>query len=110
MLRDEQQRLKEKTEENQKAEEHNEKMLAQSRKSKAHEHMPTIMKDRKNSSRDGFMIDSAQKFNKVNPYQMNPPDKRLGTAPAPMNQFGRPRTAAMLLETAAGINRPNTGT
>ena len=72
--------------------------------------MPTIMKDRKNSSRDGFMIDSAQKFRPVNPYQMNPPDKRLGTAPAPMNQFGRPRTAAMLLETAAGINRPNTGT
>ena len=56
-----------------------------------------------------FAMDSASKFKAVNPYALNPPDKRLGTAPM-NNKFGRPRTAAMLLETAAGINRPNTGT
>ena len=58
-MREEQKRLKERVEENQKAEDHTEKMLAQSRKSKGAEHMPTIMRDRKNSSREGFMLDSA---------------------------------------------------
>lgn len=91
------------------AEDHNEKMLAQSRKSKG-EHMPTIMRDVKKSTGGPhmFQMDSATKFKPVNPYSLNPPDKRLGTAP--INQFGRPRTAAMLLETAAGVGRPNTGT
>ena len=72
--------------------------------------MPTIMKEGKKPSRgqNMFAMDSAQKFKPANPYALNPPDKRLGTAPT--NQFGRPRTAAMLLETAAGLNRPNTGT
>jgi len=42
------------------AEEHNEKMLAQSRKSKG-EHMPTIMKDAKRTSggQHMFQMDSA---------------------------------------------------
>lgn len=74
-------------------------MLA-AKQGQQNEKMPNIIKGSKNESR--FGVQSSKGFGQDE-------NKRVGTATAGGN-YGRPRTAAMLMEAAeAEANRPQTG-